>query len=176
MWFKFRFFLEIIYIYIFGCQIHQIHVYHIIVFFLLILLFRGIYIKLFSDTHWVLSGRDLLSVCLDFPYLFPDATSLFTFTVCRMTVSVVKRALSGFFKPLSLFFSLLRDELWDTKSELCVVRIPSNLHVCFLNRACSLIPPSFSANRQEMQPGRSAIKQTLALKGVRGFVPARFAC
>lgn len=27
------------------------------------------------------------------------------------------------------------------KPEPCVVRIPSNLHVCFLNRACSLIPP-----------------------------------
>ena len=83
--------------------------------------------------------------------------------------------LSGFSNPVFFFFSLLRYELWDMKSEP-VVRIPSNLHVCFLNRACSLIPPSFSANRQEMQPGRSAIKQTLALKGVRGFVPARFAC
>lgn len=140
MWFKFRFFLEIIYIYIWLPNPSNSRLSYYC-FFLLILLFRGIYIKLFSDTHWVLSGRDLLSVCLDFPYLFPDATSLFTFTVCRMTVSVVKRALSGFFKPLSLFFSLLRDELWDTKSELCVVRIPSNLHVCFLNRACSLIPP-----------------------------------
>lgn len=115
----------------------------------------------------------MISVCLNFLCLFPHATSLFAFTSCRMMVSVVKCA-EWIFQPC--VFSLLRYELWDMKPELRVVRIPSNLHVCFLNRACSLIPPSFSANRQEMQPGRSAIKQTLALKGAHGFVPARFAC
>lgn len=94
-------------------------------------------------------------------------------------VNVVNRALRGFIYFLRcLFFPslLLRAELWDMKPEPCVVRIPSNLHVCFLNRACSLIPPYFSANRQEMQPGKRAIKQTPALKGARGFVPSHFAC
>lgn len=85
------------------------------------------------------------SVCL-----FAESSSLFTFTVCRVTVNVVRVF------PLSL----LKDELWDMKPEPRLVRISSNLHVCFLSRACSLVhpptpPSSFSANRQEMQPGEA---------------------
>ena len=139
-----------------------------------------------------------------FIYLFFFSSSS---SFCRMTVKCCQPPPARwswiffffFFPPTTPFwFFIVQREIWAVGHEVwaaCVVRIPSNLHVCFLNRACSLIspPPPFSsssssssssfpflffssANRQEMQPGRSAIKQTLALKGVRGFVPARFAC
>lgn len=176
MWFKFRFFFRNnIYIYIFGCQIRQIHVYHIIVFFINIIIQRHLY-KAFQ-WHPLGLKRTRLVISLSWLPLFISRCHLIIYIYCLQNDGKCCQARAEWIFQTSLFFfSLLRDELWDTKSELCVVRIPSNLHVCFLNRACSLIPPSFSANRQEMQPGRSAIKQTLALKGVRGFVPARFAC
>lgn len=43
-----------------------------------------------------------------------------------------------------LVFHCSEREIWAVGHEVwaaCVVRIPSNLHVCFLNRACSLISP-----------------------------------
>lgn len=128
--------------------------------------------KLFSTTHWGLNRTGVV-ISLSWLPLFISRCDLIIYIYCLQNDGkCCQPRAEWIFQP----FSLLRDELWDMKSEPCVVRIPSNLHVCFLNRACSLIPPSFSANRQERQPGRSAIKQTHALKGVLGFVPARFAC
>lgn len=106
------------------------------------------------------------SVCL-----FAESSSLFTFTVCRVTVNVVRVF------PLSL----LRDELWDMKPEPRLVRISSNLHVCFLSRACSLMPPpptplKLFCKSTGDATRRSAMKQTAALWGAFAFVAPRFAC
>ena len=83
-------------------------------------------------------ARLVISLTLTSTVYFLMPPHYLHFLFCRMTLSVVNRA-ERIFQPS--FFPLLRYELWDIKSEQCVVRIPSNLHVCFLNRACSLIPP-----------------------------------
>lgn len=162
--------------YIFVCRIHQNGIYHI-TYCLYYFRFVSIPLKGLnkeSECHSLgLKRPDLLAICLNFQLFISRCHLIICIYFCRMTVSVVNRA-EWIFQPS--FFPLLRYELWDMKSELCVVTIQSNLHLLFLKQGMFAYPPSFPANRQEMQPGRSAIKQTLALKGVRGFVPARFAC
>lgn len=100
-----------------------------------------------------------------FDYLSPSATSLFTFVywyihpfppiIAVYFVDLRPKCCqpAGFSNPLVCFSVLLlllllpstpppctlRYEQWDMRCA-CVVKIPSNLHVCFLNRACSLIP------------------------------------